>query len=162
MIRRVLYWVWPLIGMALAIGILYVIPAGYLIPQPTPEEIAEDVVVRVNAEREALGLEPLEVDGPLTQMALWRSEDMVAGGYVGHDPPEGHPTLLDLGAPFDYYCIPDENIARTDRPVRITDANTVVDAVGLELNNETRILKLFSKVKGIYHDSGRSNSAKPR
>lgn len=58
--------------------------------------------------------------------------------------------------------IPDENIARTDRPVRITDANTVVDAVGLELNNETRILKLFSKVKGIYHDSGRSNSAKPR
>ena len=58
--------------------------------------------------------------------------------------------------------IPDENIARTDRAVRITDANTVVDAVGLELNNETRILKLFSKVKGTYHDAGRSNSATRR
>jgi len=58
--------------------------------------------------------------------------------------------------------IPDENIARTDRPVRITDANTVVNAVGLELNNETRILKLFSQVTGTYHDPGRSNPAARR
>src|SRR5512146_2106167 len=38
--------------------------------------------------------------------------------------------------------VPDENIARTDRPVLITDANTVVNAVGLELNSKTRILTL--------------------
>ncbi len=50
------------------------------------------------------------------------------------------------------HVIPDNNTARTDRAVTITDANTVVTAVGLELNNETRVLKLLSKVKGTYHD----------
>jgi lipopolysaccharide export system protein LptC len=53
------------------------------------------------------------------------------------------------------HVIPDENIAKTDRPVTISDANTVVKAVGLELNSETRVLKLLSRVKGIYHDPDR-------
>ena len=48
------------------------------------------------------------------------------------------------------HIIPDDNIAKTDRPVTITDAATVVNAVGLEMNNETRILKLFSNVRGTY------------
>ncbi len=48
------------------------------------------------------------------------------------------------------HVMPDENIARTDRPVRITDASAVVNAVGLELNSETRILKLLSRVRGTY------------
>ncbi len=48
------------------------------------------------------------------------------------------------------HVIPDDNIAKTDRPVVITDANTVVNAIGLELNGETRILKLQSRVRGIY------------
>src|SRR5262249_9726909 len=38
------------------------------------------------------------------------------------------------------HIIPDENIAKTDRPVTITDAATVVNAVGLELNSDTRVL----------------------
>jgi lipopolysaccharide export system protein LptC len=50
------------------------------------------------------------------------------------------------------HIIPDQNIARTDQPVTITDANTVVRAVGLELNNETQVLKLLSRVRGTYHD----------
>ncbi len=48
------------------------------------------------------------------------------------------------------HVIPDDNIAKTDRPVVITDANTVVNAIGLELNGETRILQLKSRVRGIY------------
>lgn len=48
------------------------------------------------------------------------------------------------------HVIPDSHIAKTDRPVTITDAATVVDAVGLEMNNETRILKLLSNVRGTY------------
>ena len=48
------------------------------------------------------------------------------------------------------HIIPDDNIAKTDRPVVIQDAATVVHAVGLELNNETRVLKLFSNVRGTY------------
>jgi len=48
------------------------------------------------------------------------------------------------------HVIPDDNIAKTDRHVTITDAATVVNAVGLELNSETRVLKLLSRVQGTY------------
>ena len=48
------------------------------------------------------------------------------------------------------HVIPDDSIAKTDRPVTITDAATVVEAVGLELNSETRVLKLHSRVRGTY------------
>ncbi len=45
---------------------------------------------------------------------------------------------------------PDQDLARTDRPVTITDARDVVHATGLEMNNQTRILKLLSQVRGEY------------
>ena len=48
------------------------------------------------------------------------------------------------------HVIPDQNIARTDRTVTITDAATTVTAVGFEINSETRIMKLQSRVRGIY------------
>lgn len=59
------------------------------------------------------------------------------------------------------HVIPDDNIARTDRAVTITDAHTVVTAVGLELNSETRVLKLLSRVKGTYHDPKKSARGVP-
>jgi lipopolysaccharide export system protein LptC len=48
------------------------------------------------------------------------------------------------------HVIPDDNIAKTDRPVTITDAATTVTAVGLEFNSETHVMKLFSNVRGSY------------
>ncbi|HSQ03805.1 MAG TPA: LPS export ABC transporter periplasmic protein LptC [Burkholderiales bacterium] len=54
------------------------------------------------------------------------------------------------------HVIPNRNIAQTDRPVRITDANTVVNAIGLELNSETHVLKLLSQVKGTYYEAGKA------
>jgi len=48
------------------------------------------------------------------------------------------------------HVIPDQNIARTDRTVTITDEATTVTAVGFEINSETRIMKLQSRVRGIY------------
>jgi lipopolysaccharide export system protein LptC len=48
------------------------------------------------------------------------------------------------------HVIPDDNIAKTDQPVTITDAATVVNAVGLEMNSDTRVLKLNSNVRGTY------------
>jgi lipopolysaccharide export system protein LptC len=59
------------------------------------------------------------------------------------------------------HVIPDDNLARTDRAVTITDANTIVTAVGLELNSETRVLKLLSRVKGTYHDPKKSSRRVP-
>jgi len=48
------------------------------------------------------------------------------------------------------HVIPDENLAKTDRAVTITDAATRVTAVGLELDNETHVIKLLSDVRGTY------------
>jgi lipopolysaccharide export system protein LptC len=48
------------------------------------------------------------------------------------------------------HVIPDQNIARTDRTVTITDAATTVTAEGFGINNETRIMKLQSRVRGTY------------
>jgi lipopolysaccharide export system protein LptC len=54
------------------------------------------------------------------------------------------------------HVIPDENIARTDRPVTITDAHIAATAIGLELNSETRIVKFLSQFRGTFHDPGRT------
>ena len=48
------------------------------------------------------------------------------------------------------HVVPEQHIARTDRAVSITDATTTVSAVGLEMNNETRVIKLLSNVRGTY------------
>lgn len=50
------------------------------------------------------------------------------------------------------HYLPDDNIVRTDRRVIISDANMRLEAVGMELNGETRVLKLFAGVRGVYHD----------
>lgn len=48
------------------------------------------------------------------------------------------------------HIIPDDDIAKTDKPVQIYDANTLITSVGLEFNNQTLILKLLSNVRGTY------------
>ncbi len=54
------------------------------------------------------------------------------------------------------HVLPDDNIAKTDRAVTITDANMIIHAVGMEMNSETRMLKLNAQVRGAYYDSKRS------
>lgn len=48
------------------------------------------------------------------------------------------------------HVIPDDGIAKTDKPVRIQDATTLITSDGLEFNNNTRILNLLSNVRGRY------------
>ncbi|HET7833545.1 MAG TPA: LPS export ABC transporter periplasmic protein LptC [Gallionella sp.] len=48
------------------------------------------------------------------------------------------------------HVIPDQDLAKTDRPVTITDAQDIVHATGLEMNNQTRTLKLLSQVRSEY------------
>lgn len=59
------------------------------------------------------------------------------------------------------HVIPDEKLARTDRTVTITDDATTVTAEGLELDNETRVIKLLSNVRGTY-DPSKSPSNRTR
>ena len=48
------------------------------------------------------------------------------------------------------HVIPDQDLAKTDKPVTLTEPHSIVTAVGLEFNSDTRVLKLLSKVKGHY------------
>jgi uncharacterized protein YkwD len=85
-------------------------------PKSTSDEIAEEIIVLINAEREALGLEPFIVNEHLMLMAKWRSQDMVDGGYYSHTPPEGHPTLRDFCERLGYNRMskPAENLVYID------------------------------------------------
>jgi lipopolysaccharide export system protein LptC len=60
------------------------------------------------------------------------------------------------------HVVPDQHIAKTDRPVTLTDAATTVTAVGLELNSETRVIKLLSNVRGTYDPAKAPRREKPR
>ena len=51
------------------------------------------------------------------------------------------------------HIIPDDNVAKTDRPVTISDATMTIEAVGMELNSETRVLKLNAGVKSVFQDA---------
>ena len=51
------------------------------------------------------------------------------------------------------HVVPNQDIAKTDKPVQISDSQTRITSVGLEFNNRTRILKLLSNVRGTYENS---------
>lgn len=51
------------------------------------------------------------------------------------------------------HVLPDDNIAKTNQHVTVTDANMKIEAAGMELNNETRVLKLRGNVRGVYYDA---------
>lgn len=46
--------------------------------------------------------------------------------------------------------IPDKDLAKTDKPVRMVDGSSTASSVGLEFNNVTREIKLLSEVKASY------------
>lgn len=48
------------------------------------------------------------------------------------------------------HFVPDRELADTDRPVTILEANNVVQATGLELDNRARTLKLLAQVRSRY------------
>ena len=48
------------------------------------------------------------------------------------------------------HIIPDKNLTDTDRAVTLTNAHSTIHAIGLEMNSQTRILKLLAQVKSEY------------
>ena len=45
------------------------------------------------------------------------------------------------------HVVPDIDLMDTDRPVTMTDAHTVIHAVGMTFDNRTRIMKLLAQVR---------------
>lgn len=52
------------------------------------------------------------------------------------------------------HIVPDDDIAKTDKPVVITEANAVIKAVGMEISNRTQVTRLLSQVR-VVHDKAR-------
>ena len=50
--------------------------------------------------------------------------------------------------------VPDRDLARTDKPVIITEGRSRLAGVGMELNNKTRQFRLLSQVRGTF-DAGK-------
>lgn len=48
------------------------------------------------------------------------------------------------------HLIPDSNLAKTHRPVTVTDPDTRITAVGMELDSEARVVRLLSEVRGTH------------
>lgn len=74
--------------------------------------------------------------------------------------PHGNQSALVLDTQY-LHVLPEENIAKTDRPVVIHNANTVINASGLELNSETRILELHGRVSGKFEPSNNTQQNAP-
>lgn len=51
------------------------------------------------------------------------------------------------------HVLPDDRIAKTDRRVTISDDRMRIEAAGMELNSETRVVKLAGGVRGVYYDA---------
>ncbi|MDN5835783.1 MAG: LPS export ABC transporter periplasmic protein LptC [Nitrosospira sp.] len=59
------------------------------------------------------------------------------------------------------HLVPDDDIAKTDRPVVITEANAIIKAVGMETSNRTQVTRLLSQVKVVHAKvKRRANAAK--
>jgi len=68
----------------------------------------------------------------------------------------------ELGLVTSYlHVIPEQGFAETDREVTMTSGNSVVKAVGLEFNNQSRTLKLLSNVRGTYATPNRDRNVLP-
>jgi uncharacterized protein YkwD len=89
-------------GMTVAIPVIFApprpTPAPVQVNRPTPtpmppppglEEMEQQMIARVNSEREAAGLPAYQVDAEIGRMALAHAQDMVVRGYFGHSNPEG-------------------------------------------------------------------------
>ncbi|MEO6825591.1 MAG: LPS export ABC transporter periplasmic protein LptC [Nitrosospira sp.] len=48
------------------------------------------------------------------------------------------------------HLIPDDGIAKTDKPVVITEANSVIHAVGMEVSDRTQVTRLLSQVRVVH------------
>ncbi len=66
-------------------------------------------------------------------------------------------TNAELGIFTSYlHVIPDKDLAKTDKPVRMVEGPSTANSVGLEFNNATHEIKLLSEVKASYAAPKRS------
>jgi len=63
--------------------------------------------------------------------------------------PQNEQSELELFTEY-LHILPDKDLAETDRTVAIVDTKTTTHAIGLEMDNKTRTLKLLAQVRSEY------------
>ncbi|SDY02181.1 LPS export ABC transporter periplasmic protein LptC [Nitrosomonas sp. Nm58] len=104
--------------------ITYLEPVDFLIIQP------DKPVTRINADR--------------AELTAGKNDIYLKGDVVVSREKEAD--KITMSTQF-LHLIPDADIAKTDQPVTIARMNTIVNAVGMELNNRTGRIELKSRVK---------------
>jgi uncharacterized protein YkwD len=108
-------------------------------PRPTPgppppglQELEQQMIAAVNAQREANGLPPYLPDAELAQAALAHSQDMVVRDYLSHVTPDGE-GLRDRLADFGIGALAQvgENIQKNTQPA----SKTVETAINWFMNS---------------------------
>lgn len=95
----------------IGIGLLILVFVGQYITMITskPEEIGLLIHERINNERIKAGLQPLQYDTKLAEIAEAHSKDMAEKGYFSHKSPAGLGPA-DRANLANYPCVPGENI----------------------------------------------------
>lgn len=93
---------------------------------------------------------PLSVTSKTARMSSNGGNLYFEGDVVAARAPLDGKSELQLSTQY-LHVVPDDNIAKTDRVVVISDDNMVIKAGGMELNSETRVLKLSGGVRGVYN-----------
>jgi lipopolysaccharide export system protein LptC len=84
-----------------------------------------------------------------------KGEEIILAGNVAVQRNTGKQNRI-LNLQTDYLrVLPGEGLLETDRPVKLTEPDSIASAVGLELNNNTRTMKLLSRVRTEYASAAR-------
>ncbi len=114
------------LSLAALLGAAIAVPGGALATTPPVVDAATvsaaetAMVAKLNADRTALGLVPVQVDPRLMTIARARSADMVAKGYFSHTQPDGRNLFAILTASHVTWYNAGEIIARNNYPMDVT------------------------------------------
>jgi lipopolysaccharide export system protein LptC len=93
---------------------------------------------------------PLTITSKQAQVTSNGGNLYFSGGVRATRAAQGRNSALRVATEY-LHVVPDDNVAKTDRHVTISNDVMTMEAVGMELNSESRVLKLNAEVRGAYH-----------
>jgi lipopolysaccharide export system protein LptC len=102
---------------------------------------------------------PLTITSKQAQVTSNGGNLYFTGGVRATRASPGTNNTLEVATEY-LHVMPDDNIAKTDRHVTISDAGMTLEAVGMVLNSETRVLTLQSDVRGAYRGTAAAAAQK--
>ncbi|MBU1031314.1 CAP domain-containing protein [Patescibacteria group bacterium] len=114
------------------------------IPTPSPEEIRQEIISLVNAERIRNGLNPLKENGLLDKSAELKANDMFERAYWSHNSPAGVETWVFFKKVGYLYTEAGENLAKN-----FYNTNSVFNSWMYSPTHKANILKSVYEETGV-------------